>query len=45
MGHVSGLKPGDTITGNSMRVLVKEGSDWKILAQSLTRQAPPAQSK
>ncbi|SPP96486.1 exported protein of unknown function [Bradyrhizobium vignae] len=38
------LKPGDTITGNWMRVLVKEGSDWKIAAQSLTRQAPPAPS-
>jgi hypothetical protein len=36
------LKPGDTITGNWMRVLVKEGSDWKIAAQSLTRQAPSA---
>jgi ketosteroid isomerase-like protein len=36
------LKPGETITGNWMRVLVKEGSDWKIAAQSLTRQAPPA---
>ena len=36
------LKPGDTITGNWMRVLVKEGSDWKIAAQSLTRQAPPS---
>jgi len=34
------LKPGDTVTGNWMRVLVKEGSDWKIAAQSLTRQAP-----
>jgi ketosteroid isomerase-like protein len=35
------MKPGDTVTGNWMRVLVKEGSDWKIAAQSLTRQAPP----
>jgi len=39
------LKPGETITGNWMRVLVKEGSDWKIVVQSLTRQAPPAPSK
>jgi ketosteroid isomerase-like protein len=38
------LKPGDTVTGNWMRVLVKEGSDWKIAAQSLTRQAPPMPS-
>jgi uncharacterized protein (TIGR02246 family) len=38
------VKPGDTITGNWMRVLVKEGSDWKIAAQNLTRQAPPASS-
>jgi uncharacterized protein (TIGR02246 family) len=35
------VKPGDTLTGNWMRVLVKEGSDWKIAAQSLTRQAAP----
>jgi ketosteroid isomerase-like protein len=39
------MKPGETVTGNWMRVLVKEGSDWKILAQDLTRQAPPAPSK
>jgi ketosteroid isomerase-like protein len=38
------LKPGDTVTGNWMRVMVKEGSDWKIAAQSLTRQAPPMPS-
>jgi uncharacterized protein (TIGR02246 family) len=38
------MKPGDTVTGNWMRVLVKEGSDWKIAAQNLTRQAPPAPS-
>ncbi len=36
------LKPGETLTGNWMRVLVKEGSDWKVAAQSLTRQAPPS---
>jgi ketosteroid isomerase-like protein len=36
------VKPGDTLTGNWMRVLVKEGSDWKIAAQSLTRQAQPS---
>ena len=36
------VKPGDTLTGNWMRVMVKEGSDWKIAAQSLTRQAAPA---
>jgi len=36
------VKSGDTLTGNWMRVLVKEGSDWKIAAQSLTRQAPPS---
>jgi ketosteroid isomerase-like protein len=36
------VKPGDTLTGNWMRVLVKEGSEWKIAAQSLTRQAPPS---
>jgi uncharacterized protein (TIGR02246 family) len=36
------VKPGDTLTGNWMRVLVKEGSDWKIAAQSLTRQAAPS---
>ena len=36
------VKPGDTITGNWMRVLVKEGSGWKIAAQSLTRQAAPS---
>jgi ketosteroid isomerase-like protein len=36
------VKPGDTLTGNWIRVLVKEGSDWKIAAQSLTRQAPPS---
>jgi ketosteroid isomerase-like protein len=28
--------------GNWLRVLQKEGSDYKILAQSYTRQAPPA---
>ena len=39
------MKPGDTVTGNWMRVLVKEGSDWKIAAQNITRQAPPAPSK
>ena len=39
------MKPGDTVTGNWMRVLVKEGSDWKVAAQNLTRQAPPAPSK
>ena len=33
------VKPGDTLTCNLMRVLVKEGSDWKIAAQSLTRQS------
>jgi ketosteroid isomerase-like protein len=38
------LKPGDTATGNWMRVLIKEGSDWKIAAQSLSRQAPPMPS-
>lgn len=36
------VKPGETLTGNWMRVLVKEGSDWKIAAQSLTRQAQPS---
>ena len=36
------VKPGDTLTGNWMRVMVKEGSDWKIAAQSLTRQAAPS---
>jgi uncharacterized protein (TIGR02246 family) len=36
------VKPGDTLTGYWMRVLVKEGSDWKIAAQSLTRQAAPS---
>jgi ketosteroid isomerase-like protein len=36
------VKPGDTLTGNWMRVLVKEGSDWKIAAQSLVREAPPS---
>ena len=36
------VKPGDTLTGNWMRVMVKEGSDWKIAAQGLTRQAAPA---
>jgi len=30
-----------TAQGNWLRVLQKEGSDWKILAQSFTRQAPP----
>jgi ketosteroid isomerase-like protein len=35
------LKPGETATGNWMRVLVKDGSDWKIAAQQLTRLAPP----
>ena len=39
------MKPGDTVTGNWMRVLVKEGSDWKIVSSSLTRQAPPSPSK
>lgn len=29
------------VQGNWLRVLVKEGSDWKILAQTVTRQAPP----
>ncbi len=28
--------------GNSLWLLEKQGSDWKVLAQSYTRQAPPA---
>ena len=34
------MKPGDTVTGNWMRVLVKEGSDWKIAAQNLGKLRP-----
>jgi hypothetical protein len=34
-----------TAEGNGMRLLVKDGSDWKIVAQDLTRQAPPAPPK
>jgi ketosteroid isomerase-like protein len=31
-----------TAQGNWLRVVQKDGSEWKILAQSFTRQAPPA---
>jgi hypothetical protein len=34
-----------TAEGNWMRLLVKDGPDWKIVAQDLTRQAPPAPLK
>jgi ketosteroid isomerase-like protein len=34
-----------TAEGNWMRVLVKDGSDWKIVAQNVTRQAPPPAAK
>jgi ketosteroid isomerase-like protein len=34
-----------TAEGNWMRVLVKDGSDWKIVAQNVTRQAPPQPAK
>jgi hypothetical protein len=30
-----------TAHGNWLRLLQKDGSDWKIVAQSLTREAPP----
>jgi ketosteroid isomerase-like protein len=34
-----------TAEGKWMRLLVKDGPDWKIVAQDLTRQAPPAPPK
>jgi ketosteroid isomerase-like protein len=31
-----------TVQGNWLRLMEKDGADWKIVAQSFTRQAPPA---
>ena len=35
------MKPGETAKGNWMRVLVKDGSDWKVAGLTLTRLVGP----